>query len=172
MSVRFQGILDIFGPWILGLSFFVAWGVALIVDHKIGEYFFILWPLIWSGFVGGAIRLNIIAEFVVSDVGIERKCFGWTCLRIRWSDMKAVREYTFNSAADKTKYSAIKFSRKHLPFSEFQLARTTIVQEKYTDQFDELVDLLNKYITMHAIRVELYRSGQWEPTRRLVTTLT
>ena len=172
MSVKFDRSA-VFAKLMMGVSFIAFLGAAAIYKNQMDRTFFIfIWSALWWYFIIGMSFFLSTTELIVSDAGLARKIFGRTYERIRWGDAKLVREHSKYSRSDETSYCHIEIHRRAFPLFKFKLERKMRLSQEGASGFDELVDLLNKYITMHAIRVEIYRSGQWEPSRRLVTTLT
>ena len=54
-------------------------------------------------------------------------------------------------------------------FLNFRLTRKMIISEKI-DEFAELVAVLNRHFQDHSIKIEIKVNGQWQASKRLLTS--
>jgi len=131
-----------------------------------------------GGFIAGSLlALNFVffasmffldtSELILDDNGIARKILGRVCMPIPWRGIKVIREQFL---VNQRRGGKIRIDILPAAASDFAL-RITIKFSEQVEDFDQLIDILNRRIKQHSIRVEVLSNGLWKPRSELVATV-
>jgi hypothetical protein len=136
--------------------------------------------MIWIFLILGTSYLLTAAEVIVNADGIARKIWGHTCHRVKWSDVKCIREYSAQVQRQEViglqvenrreTVTGVRIYPNKSAFWAFRLYGPTVITDRF-DDFAELIAILNEQISLHQLRVEIKVNGVWERRPRLVPTL-
>jgi hypothetical protein len=118
--------------------------------------------------LSGVAYLLTTAELLLDEEGLSRKLFGRVYGRIYWRDVQCIQE-TSNLVRKQT-VTVIRIIPKPVPFWSFRLSGSISMGDQM-DGFAELIEILNHYISVHLLRVEIRTDGVWQRRQQLSTSL-
>jgi len=146
---------------------FVVIAVMVFDRHQFDRGFAIfLWSFSWWFLIIGTVYTLNSLDLLVNDSGLARIVFGKPCQRLAWDEIRMIREYSQTSRADAQIRRYLRIYPRQSSFLKFRLIRTMLISEKI-DGFDELINVMNDYITRHSIRIETSADGLWKPRDKL-----
>ncbi len=165
----------------IGITFFAS--IFIYATARFGfrsDGFAFIWGMVWFFLILGTSCVLTAAEVLVNADGIARKVYGRTSQRIKWSDIKCIREYSAQVQRQETTGLKIEIQRETVTgvriypnksaFWTFRLYGLMVINSRF-DEFDELIGILNEQIALHQIKVEFKVNGVWQRRQRLVSTI-
>lgn len=153
-------------------SFVIAFGFGgftfFAISHGIGLIYgvlFIFLTLIYFLLAGVAIAAQ--SDILIDDQGISRRLLGKTWRTIQWSDIKVIWTFPVTAKGFQSKAGkgfAIYTSVKPIGISYLSGGIG------FTDGFenmDQLIELINHYVSKHGIKIEIQANGVKTPANRL-----
>ena len=108
------------------------------------------------------------AELLVDEEGLRRKLFGRVYGRIYWRDVESIREGS--NLLRKQTVTFVRIVPKRAPLWSLRLSGSISMNDQM-EGFDELIEILNRYISVHLLKVEINTQGVWQRRQRLLTSL-
>lgn len=99
------------------------------------------------------------SELLVDDTGISRRLFGRIAARLRWNDIKCIREKRVKVSRGSVTIIGV-FSKRN-PFGGIGGTPAISISEQVVG-FRDLIDLLNEYVILEEIPVEMENQGVLE----------
>jgi hypothetical protein len=124
---------------------------------------------LWMTLIAGTYYALNNAEVFVNEDGIGRRLRGRRTQWIYWNDVALVREYSAYASAYKAKLRFVEVIPAKPSFLKFQLCSSMLISDRI-ERFDaKLIDVLNEYISKHAVKVEVKEDGTWRRRQRLAS---
>lgn len=160
-----------------GLALLVAWGITVLLVSiflatfalmHVAAHDSLMRPIVFL--IVSSIFILLItwllitsrSDLLIDDRGISRAIFGWTWQTIEWRNTKVVRSFP---ASRRDGCTSRTFAVHPLTRTGLSLTlKGIMVFNERLDGFPELLDLLNKYISLNSIRVEtstVVYGGDW-----------